>query len=45
MTTEIREETHVQEIEEKKHDVEKETKVTKVNENRFDKLVDVMEVF
>ena len=44
MTTKIKEETHVEEIEEKKHDVEKKTKVTIVNENTFDKLVDVMEL-
>ena len=45
MTTKIKEETHVEEIEEKKHDVEKKTKVTIVNENTVDKLLDVMEVF
>ena len=44
MSTDIKKESHVEDIEEKKQDVEKKPKVTIVNENTFDKLVDVIEL-
>ena len=45
MSTEIKKESLVEDIEEKKQDVEKKPKVTIVNENTFDKFLDIMEVF
>ena len=45
MSTDIKKESHVEDIEEKKQDVEKKPKVTIVNENTFDKFLDIMEVF
>ena len=45
MSIEIKEESIDKDIEEKKQDVEKKPKVTVVNENTFDKFLDIMEVF
>ena len=45
MSTDIKKESLVEDIEEKKQDVEKKPKVTVVNENTFDKFLDIMEVF
>ena len=45
MSTEIKKESLVEDIEEKKQDVEKKPKVTVVNENTFDKFLDIIEVF
>ena len=45
MSTEMKKESLVEDIEEKKQDVEKKPRVTVVNENTFDKFLDIMEVF
>ena len=45
MSTDIEKESLVEDIEEKKQDVEKKPRVTVVNENTFDKFLDIMEVF
>ena len=45
MSTEIKKESLVEDIEQKKQDVEKKPKVTVVNENTFDKFLDIIEVF
>ena len=45
MSTEMKKESFVEDIEEKKQDVEKKPKVTVVNENTFNKCLDIMEVF
>ena len=45
MSIEIKEESIDKDIEEKKQDVEKKPRVTVVNENTFDKFLDIMEVF
>ena len=45
MSTEIKKDSLVEDIEERKQDVEKKLRVTVVNENTFDKFLDIMEVF
>ena len=45
MLIEIKIESIDKDIEEKKQDVEKKPRVTVVNENTFDKFLDIMEVF
>ena len=45
MSTEIKKDSLVEDIEEKKQDVEKKPRVTVVNENTFDKFLDIMEIF
>ena len=45
MSTDIKKESLVEDIEEKKQDVEKKPRVTVVNENTFDKFLDIMEIF
>ena len=45
MSTEIKKDYLVEDIEEKKQNVEMKPRVTVVNKNTFDKFLDIMEVF
>ena len=45
MSTEMKKESLVEDIEETKQDVEKKPRVNVINENTFDKFWDIMEVF
>ena len=45
MSTETKKESFAEDIEEKKQDVDKKPRVNVVDENTFDKFLDIMEVF